>query len=350
MYEVVVGIDFGSSRIGFAYSFYDKSNIIHGNIYGVDMDSKVPSEIILDEDYNIIEFGSNCIKYLKEKGLEVGHYFKEIKKQLYDKKEFIKAKNSEKEFPLKLIIQKVLEKIKELAIEEIGKNRPHLKEKKIKWVVTVPSIWTEYEKNVMMEASIGAGLINENTDKSLFFVLEPVAALLYCSINSDFSLNYFNKGEYYIVCDLGRGNGNIVAHLFGSNINNTNEIHLACGGKFGSNEIDRLIYEEIILKIFGCKDFNSFYSKYKRFNKDESDEFGELFNDWSSFEREIKDFTEGVTIEKIYNNEKHCINFSLFKDIFDDDVKLNDLIKEYNYNIYESELYLKEKKAKINGI
>ena len=94
--------------------------------------------------------------------------------KLYQKEKTITAKNSNKELPLELVIQKVLEKIKELAIEDIVKKRPNLKEhnEKFKWVVTVPAIWTEYQKNVMMEASIKAGLINENDDKSLFFALE----------------------------------------------------------------------------------------------------------------------------------------------------------------------------------
>ena len=202
----------------------------------------------------------------------------------------------------------------------------------------------------MMEASIKAGLINENDDKSLFFALEPEAASLYCSINKDIDQNYFNKGEYYIVCDLGGGTGDIVAHLVGSN-NNLNEIHPACGGKYGSNEIDKLIYNEIILPLFGCKDFNSFYKKYKRNNKETIDDGSELFNDWYELEREIKDFKEGVTMENVENNERYPINFTIFKSIFDDEnINLNDLIKEYNSNIYESELKLKEKKSKNKWI
>ena len=52
--------------------------------------------------------------------------------KLYDKDKKIKAKNSNKELPLELVIQKVLEKIKELAIEDIGKQRPELKEQQEK--------------------------------------------------------------------------------------------------------------------------------------------------------------------------------------------------------------------------
>ena len=51
-------------------------------------------------------------------------------------------------------------------------------------------------------------------------------------------------------------------------------------------------------------------------------------------EREIKDFKEGATNEKVEKNEKYFINCSLFQDIIDDEVDINDLVEEYNDNIY----------------
>ena len=355
MYEVVVGIDFGSSGTGFAYSYFDKNKIIHGQIYGASVDYKVPTEIILDDKNYVIQFGADCVKFLKEKGLETGHYFKGIKMELYENKSTITAKNSGKELPLKLVIQKVLETIKELAIKEISKNRPYLEkeQEKIKWVVTVPAIWNEHQKSIMMESCIDAGLIHQNTDKSLFFALEPEAASLYCSINKEIDRNYFKTGEYYIVCDLGGGTGDIVAHLVGSN-NHLNEISPSCGGNFGSNEIDKFIFKDIIFKLFGCQDFNTFYLKYKKNNisnggDDESDK-SELFNDWNEIEREIKDFKEGAKNSKIENNEKYPLNLSLFQDLFDEDVDINDLVKEYNDNVYDNNLILSVKKNKKKWI
>ena len=355
MYEVVVGIDFGSSGTGFAYSYFDKNKIIHGQIYGASVDYKVPTEIILDDKNYVIQFGADCVKFLKEKGLETGHYFKGIKMELYENKSTITAKNSGKELPLKLVIQKVLETIKELAIKEISKNRPYLEkeQEKIKWVVTVPAIWNEHQKSIMMESCIDAGLIHQNTDKSLFFALEPEAASLYCSINKEIDRNHFKTGEYYIVCDLGGGTGDIVAHLVGSN-NHLNEISPSCGGNFGSNEIDKFIFKDIIFKLFGCQDFNTFYLKYKKNNisnggDDESDK-SELFNDWNEIEREIKDFKEGAKNSKIENNEKYPLNLSLFQDLFDEDVDINDLVKEYNDNVYDNNLLLSVKKNKKKWI
>ena len=249
-YEVVVGIDFGSSGTGFAYSYFDKERILHGLIYGANVDHKVPTEIILDDNNNVIRFGEGCLQYLKEieieRGLDCNHYFKGIKMHLYERKNTIISQNTNKELPLKLVIQKVLETIKEKAIKQISENRPSLAKntEKIKWVVTVPAIWDEHQKSIMMESCIDAGLINRNADKSLFFALEPEAASLYCSINKAVDQKYFTKGEYYIVCDLGGGTGDIVAHLVGTN-NQLNEIHPSCGGNFGSNEIDKYIFKDI---------------------------------------------------------------------------------------------------------
>ena len=355
MYEVVVGIDFGSSGTGYAYSYFDKNKIIHGQIYGASVDYKVPTEIILDDNNYVIRFGAECIKYLKEKRLEADHYFKGIKMELYENKNMIKAKNSGKELPLKLVIQKVLETIKEMAIKEISKNRPYIinQTDKIKWVVTVPAIWDEHKKSVMMEACIGAGLVDRNTDKSLFFALEPEAASLYCSINKEIDRDHFKMGEYYIVCDLGGGTGDIVAHLVGSN-NNLNEISPSCGGNYGSNEIDKYIFKDIIFKLFGCQDFNSFYFKYKKQNGNNDDnediDKGELFNDWTELEREIKDFKEGAKNKKIENNEKYPINLSLFQDLFEGDTDIVDLVKEYNDNVFDNNLLLGVKKNKKKWI
>ena len=347
MYDVVVGIDFGSSGTGFAYSFLNKNNIIHGKAHCSSADYKVKTEIILDDKNYIVQFGDECVKYLKEKGLQNGHYFKAIKMELYANKDTIIAKNSGKELPLKLVIQKVLERIRDLAIKEILKKRPKQQMEKIKWVVTVPSIWDEHQKCIMMDSCIGAGLINKNTDKSLFFALEPEAASLYCSIDKGIDKNYIKEGEYYIVCDLGGGTGDIVAHLVGSN-NKLNEIAPSCGGNFGSDEIDKKIFKDVIEQLFGCQDFNSFFNKYIKKNNNGNDENdkGDLFNDWSRLEKEIKDFKEGITNDKIINQEKYPINFSLFQDIFEEDLDINVLVNKYNEKIYNKNLRLSVKKIK----
>ena len=348
-YEVVVGIDFGSSGSGFAYSFYNKDSIIIGQMSSSSNSNKVPTEIILDNNNEVVQFGSECVKYIKESGLNDCYYFKGIKMELYENKKTIKARNTNEEFPLKLIIRKCLEKIKEIAIKQISNNRPELLNhtEKIKWVVTIPSILEEAQKNIMMDSCIEAGLVSEDTDKSLFFALEPEAASLYCSINKEIDRNSFNEGEYYIVCDLGGGTGDIVAHLVGSN-NVLNEIYPSFGGKYGSNEIDNFIFKDIIFKLFGCNDFNTFFFKYMERNKGNEEENDKqyFYNYWLDIENKIKDFKESILSEKISNNIKYPIDVSLFQYIFDEGTDINNLVNNYNNTIQDKLLKLSVRKDK----
>jgi len=344
MADVIVGIDFGSSGSGFSYAFSDnKDEIIHGMIYGANVDNKVPTEIILDDNNNTIRFGVECKNYMKTMGLEIGNYFKEIKMSLYEKKTEIQAKNSSKLFPLKLVIQRVLEKLKDIAIEEIKKHRP-LVQDNIKYVVTVPAIWEEFQKNIMMEACINAGLIREEDDKSLFFALEPEAASYYCLNDKSIDQNLMKVGDYYIICDLGGGTGDIVTHLIGVN-KNINEICPPNGGKLGSNEINKLFFEDIIYKIFECKDFNTYYKKYMELNKRVEDE-GILYNDWNELEREVMDFKESTNIQNVCENEIYPINFGIFQDIYKKDIDINILVDKYNKNCDNNDLKIKIRSQK----
>ena len=52
----------------------------------------------------------------------------------------------------------------------------------------------------------------------------------------------FIKRKYYIICDLGEGKGDIIAHLVGCN-DYLEEIIQSDGGIYGSDEIDRKLFE-----------------------------------------------------------------------------------------------------------
>ena len=328
--EVIVGIDFGSSGSGFAYSFMNENNIVHGEILGADTDKKVLTEIILNDRLEILEFGSRCKTFLKEKGLDQGDYFKDIKMHLYKETPCIKASNTGKTLPITIVIEKVLLKLKELCLDQMRKSWKNVEDLKIRWVVTVPAIWKEMEKCIMMEASIKAGLIKENDDKSMFFALEPEAVSLYCSRNDNINADLIKEGETYVICDLGGGTGDIVTHKVGGN-KKLEEILPSCGGAYGSNEINRKIFSEIIKKIFGFDNFNSLRESYKYLSVDEKDERA-LFNDWCALEENIKEYKEGITINKVKNKEKYPICCSVFQEFFESN-ELSKLIDKYNSSV-----------------
>jgi hypothetical protein len=79
-----------------------------------------------------------------------------------------------------------------------------LQKKDIKWIVTIPAIWEEKSKQIMINASINAGLIDNNTDKSLFLALEPeVAGIYYYTISQEilsFKSSHIKEGKPYKDC------------------------------------------------------------------------------------------------------------------------------------------------------
>ena len=194
-----------------------------------------------------------------------------------------------------------------------------------------------------MEACINAGLIKEEDDKSFFFALEPEAASYYCLNNKSIDQNLMKEGDYYIICDLGGGTGDIITHLIGVN-KNLKEIYTPNGGKFGSNEINKLFFEEIVYKIFECKDFKTYYNKYKEIEEIENEEA--LYTDWFELEKKVMKFKEQTNTQAIKENDDCPIDFGLFKNIFNDKTEINTLVKKYNENVKDNNLKLKIKNQK----
>lgn len=322
--EIVVGIDFGSSGTGYAYSFNDPEKIILGNIQDHGSDIKVPTEIILDQNLDVLAFGDKCVEYIKENQLNKGElYFQRIKMSLYSNKATIKPQNKAGEYQLVDIISKLLEYVKNDAIKKIKGHRNEIDQNKIKWVVTVPAIWSENQKGIMIKASEKAGLFNKFTDRSSFFALEPEAASLYCSQDNALDPNYIQSGKTYTICDLGGGTGDIVTHTKNKEGKIAEKYH-AVGGNFGSDEIDKEIFNLIINKIFGFKDYNSL--KIKNENNGFPWENDELYNEWLNLQDEIQ--KRKKINEKSKDKITH-INFQLFQK-FTDYIPIEELVDEYN--------------------
>ena len=213
--KIIVGIDFGTAGIGYAYCLCDDvKNIILSKLKG-QVDNKVPTEIILDNELkHILAFGNECSIYLDTHHDKNSYqYFKNIKMNLYNKIYRIKSTNG-KEEDIEKIISIILSKISNEAINQIERDNGKKFEKdEIKWVVSIPAIWEEKSKQIMIEASKEAGLINENTDLSLFLALEPeVAGIFYFSnLYSKFDVELYDTP--YIICDIGAGTVDICTYI-----------------------------------------------------------------------------------------------------------------------------------------
>ncbi|KAJ6245218.1 hsp70 family protein [Anaeramoeba flamelloides] len=131
--KIVIGIDFGTSRSGFAYSFIgDKEQQIYGNNNWTDF--KTDSAILLKKDKNgdcrgganlieIVEFGQEAIrKYvemLEEEEGELYELFRYYKMALYKSRTFVKSVAGSV-FKLVDVIAMSLQWIKDTALQHIN--------------------------------------------------------------------------------------------------------------------------------------------------------------------------------------------------------------------------------------
>ena len=336
MYEVVVGIDFGSYGTGYAFSYNDTDpkNIELGKFQGQNTEVKVPTEIILDSKLdNVLAFGAKCSNYKLEEG---DLYFKGIKMNIYHNFSDIRPENKSKKFSLIDIIAKIFEYIKKDAINSIHENKPSITEEQIKWVVTVPSIWNLHQKGIMIRACEKAGLFNKYTDRSNFLALEPEAASLYCSYDMSIDQRYLMSGKTYIVCDLGGGTGDIVTHYRAMG-NKIIEKYHPVGGPYGSEEIENRIFNDIIGKIFGFSDFNSLKEKFNEIKnqRERPEDFDwderSLYNLWHELQENIK---KNKLITTAMKDQTFSLSCQIFQD-FTNKAKITDLIDNFNSSCKE---------------
>lgn len=341
-YLAYVGIDFGTSGSTFSYWYPDsksdnKESIKIKKWAGEGTANKTSTQIILDQDLNeILAFGKDCEKFIKQSDTEY-LYFSNIKMYLYKDQSEIMDNYSKKKFPLVKVIAKILEKIRDEAITELKTKKIFLQDKNleeciksIRWIITIPAIWSDKNKTCMIEASKMAKLIDDKEDPSNFFALEPEAAACYYP-NSD-SADKDILNHPYIICDIGGGTADITTHERIKDENGNyqiKELYPPSGGANGSTEINKYIFEEILVKkIFSEEAYNRIKEKMAQ----EGEESEELRDDFLKIKKEINDFKEEFKLEEINKNKKRKINFGAFKKGFEKTPNIKDLLDNYNKN------------------
>lgn len=332
--NIIVAIDFGSSNTGYAYTFKGKNNdeIFFGTFPGTGASIKTLNKVIINDKNEVVRYGHEVNDYIS-KGILKGneHLFERIKMNLYKNIYKIRAVNSSKEMNLVDIIAIILEYIKKKAIEEIIKSSQGIKDyydyveenKKIRWVLTIPAIWDEKNKNIMMLAAEKAGLINPySRGKNLFFALEPEAASYYCESDEKIDENLFKYP--YIICDLGGGTGDLVCHkrVIEEGVEKIKEEHTPEGGPFGSDEINKKFENEVLKLIFGNDVFDKLNEKFKEKNG------SKLLKRYVELESKINNFKEHLD-ENNYNTEEYTIDCSLFYRVCQN-INIKKAIENYN--------------------
>lgn len=139
-------------------------------------------------------------------------------------------------------------------MDEIKNQFINIELNEIKWVITVPAIWSDPAKAFMRRAAMKAGIDSE----MLTIALEPEAAALYIKHipiekrvdeSKEGVLQVFCPGTKYIIVDAGGGTIDITAHEVLED-GHVRELIKATGGNWGGTRVDEE-YMDFIKSIIG---------------------------------------------------------------------------------------------------
>ena len=141
-----------------------------------------------------------------------------------------------RQLPLMLVISQSLKFIAEKAIEKLQEQVGKVVKTKIRWVLTVPALWSEEHKHFMRRAAVEAGIIEDLSSSNLLLCLEPEGASIQCREDSEESLKQqLVKSSVVMVLDCGGGTVDITIH------------------KLTCNPDERFVCEELLPSSGGCE-------------------------------------------------------------------------------------------------
>ena len=204
--KIIIGLDFGHSFSGFAVL---ESNDDRG-LYFSESESKseiIPTKIIIDRT----EFSPITIPC---KNLQINNLASENKLLFFNFKKNLDPRNYKDKIesnlplnnivPLEKVIQGYFEKFKKNYIDE-NKKIQETTLKKIKWVITIPSLYDERSKNLMKKIACKT-LLNRNSCKDLNdqieLALEPEVASLAITYDKKIG-KFFSNGKKFLLVDAG---------------------------------------------------------------------------------------------------------------------------------------------------
>ena len=201
-WRVVVAIDFGTTYSGYAFSFTRHPS----RIYVMrrwqqgdpgQRDSKIPTALLLQPNGKFHSFGFDARnKYHSLDHDQARHwlYFENFKTLLYgaaQKQSMALNENTQisalngRQVPAIVVFAFAMRFFRQHALAEINamveakQHEPPVDQHSIRWVVTVPAIWSPTAKQFMRQAAYAAGLGSEERPEELIIALEPEAASVF---------------------------------------------------------------------------------------------------------------------------------------------------------------------------
>jgi molecular chaperone DnaK (HSP70) len=370
-FEVVIAIDFGTTRSGFAYAFLSniKNNIQGFNSWEYIKDI-LPSSSLGWKNITSLLYNKSESKYeswgAKANEEHKKHikktpnannkyaYIREFKlkltKQFENKKDAIYEENVSTSSGLGIsllvtdLVAETLKFIKEKALSEVQKNLRE-DEKSIKWVITVPVWWNDpddrdFGRDLMIRAAKKAGLISSEPEdrQRLLLVSEPEAASIFCFKEKA----EFLPSDSHLVMVLDCGGGTTDILTFKTEGASLSEVIPSSSGQYGSTKLD--------------EEFRSFLQdklqeeKYQDLRDNHQSQWNELMKAWENYKCTYDPISKTQGHLELHENDKTFkIHFEKgdifskeeFENLFDEKLdhisgifaqvqKQRDLIKEKN--------------------
>ncbi|XP_060083438.1 heat shock 70 kDa protein 12A-like [Ylistrum balloti] len=268
---MVAGIDLGTTYSSHAFSFKSDPLPIHAHVWsaGNELSHKTSSVILLNPDKSFNSFGFNAEKKftdmaedMRPEELEAYYYIDSFKMALYQETENDNGevrsgirRNMEvydifgKPIRLTYIIEKSIWYLKDHLLESLNHRGFQTTVMDVRWVITVPAVWTDQAKLMMRECAHEAGI----PDNALSLAYEPEVAALFCKQLPGDQItgtneNVFREGAEFMVVDLGGGTTDVtVQRMFGDKMAS---VFAVSGGPWGGAKVNAE-YINFLIEIFG---------------------------------------------------------------------------------------------------
>jgi len=242
----IIGIDFGSSYSGFSFGIDTKT--IETKYENIE-----PTILVIEKKTRKgYKYGNEADNFMSNGRSNDFIYFDRIKTRLDPKL----ANNDQSEiyieasFPknykmqLKLVIKEYLRLFSDNILKYVNLKGKSYSKDDIKWVITVPAIWNDYGKQLMIECSRKAGM------NDISIALEPEAASLTMFNDNIVEKNLKEKGKKFMLIDAGGYTIDITLNEIIDNDGNLKQLSPPSGGPYGSMNINKDL-RNLVKEMFG---------------------------------------------------------------------------------------------------
>ncbi|WP_327695961.1 Hsp70 family protein [Streptomyces sp. NBC_00459] len=256
--RLVAAIDFGTHGTGFAWSFASERDRepVHRRINLFDDWEGQPTNyvknltaVLLDSAGEVLEWGHQASRRFQMESREHPEYeyAQGFKMGLLPEtgKAVRSASPAGATTSPRRLITSYLKAFRRFALDRIIAGS-RVQENEILWVLTVPAIWQDRERQIMRDCAVEAGFPAES--ERLLIAIEPEVAALYCRFDTGHS-GVGAAGDRFMVVDAGGGTVDITAYE--KTEHGLTEIGYPSGGSLGSTYIDRYLLETVLPERLG---------------------------------------------------------------------------------------------------